>query len=295
MTGGGHKALNGLVTLVTPILNEQSNKSKSMKLKPIALIPVMALLAISSLGQPFTNFLVSTGPHADRQIKIGPKTDVSEKYVHARTNLYLSCFEKGVKTSLPVELKAYEYICEWGGEIGTDGNQSADPYHQKIPFIEAEISSTSGRPFHWSAWLEDANGSHDIQLFTTESGSNYLSYTTSLLFIIPVMESKSSEQSFREFWEQPEKRLPELWFNLSLLFDRFGSDSFDGGPLRYDVYVDRIFEVTNELHLTVHGKRPEPKHTFAFRAGKWEYVSSTSVNTNQPAILPKLLNSPRQP
>lgn len=163
---------------------------------------------------------------------------------------------------------------------------SARRYEFKGPFrgnpawtfrlVEFQIRSREGSPFVWHCWEGADKHPHDFKLFTT-LGTTYACFTSSEgVTIFRVREGNNSEGA-RECLLNGGRSpgaLPPL--RIGVIGAAVGPKRFYGvNALYWTIIVETISEDGSELRVTLHGDKPDPKFTFAFRNDEWEFVSGT--------------------
>ncbi len=170
------------------------------------------------------------------------------------------------KSTIAVEILAHRCDFRSGGP-----NVS-----RTVQLVEFAIHERGGGPFHWYCWESANSYPHDFKLFTTEDRNSYACFVSSeSVKLFRVMESNETAAERRLFLEK-RTRMGEMEpLRIAFLHETLGREVFYSENALYDpVTVDGVFEVASELHITLHGRNPDQRFTFALKAGHWKLVGN---------------------
>jgi hypothetical protein len=220
---------------------------------------------------------VAKGPLAGATVRILSKSTNSVVPVahsqlmvsQTQTNWLVNVAANGVKANLATSLAAYGYTVA----IDRGGTNSSAAFYAMV------IESRSIPPLWWFCTrpTSDTTVPRDFKVFTSTNGNTYACYIQNGPRIFRVQRMKDMYTAWRDYWEHDQEQsgtIAPLRMDVlrqavgDIAWIHFGSDYFLG-------VADDVFEVNGELRIQLHGRKPEPKHTFALRNDKWEWVSST--------------------
>jgi hypothetical protein len=235
---------------------------------------ILGVSPLAALGQP-SEIQITNGPLAGAIVRVISKNACGDiKFAHGqsmisqeRTNWVVSAKIGGVKTNMECRLSAHEYKTI----VSKDGTDHTNSFF----VFGVEVNT---KPALW--WICARRigepPPRDFKIFTTQAGDTYASYVDSNLMFYRVMELRDEISTWQELWKnnlENTDAIPSL--EMRMLLGKYGRKLEIPYKASYYASVcEDIFEVNGELRTKVHGRNSLPKHTFALRNGRWEWVSS---------------------